>query len=301
MVNYFKKFSPVLSELSEPLWRLTKQNTVWAWESEQQQAFEKIKNALTTLPVLAYFDKNKEHIIQTDAFKTGLGAVLLQEGQPVVYASRALMDTERRYSNIERELLSVVFGLERLHHYTFGHSITVEMDHQPLNSIWKQTIATSSLRLQRLLLRLAQYDIHIKYLRGKENVIADALLWVTPLKPEFRDYDTTPTNIKKIPVHQIIQMAPASPGRLQEFREATKNDPTLQILAQVVHKGWPKTIQDCPCSIQSYWYFRDEITYEDGILYKGTWLIIPETEKSNLISVTHVFSLWLNTYAGLGT
>ena len=65
-------------------------------------------------------------------------------------------------------------------------------------------------------------------------------------------------------------MAPASPGRLQEFREATKNDSTLQILAQVVHKGWPKTIQDCPCSIQSYWYFRDEITYEDGILYKGT-------------------------------
>ena len=79
-----------MSELSEPLRRLTKQNTVWAWESEQQQAFEKIKHALTTLPVLTYFDKNKEHIIQTDASKMGLGAVLLQEGQPVVYASRAL-------------------------------------------------------------------------------------------------------------------------------------------------------------------------------------------------------------------
>ena len=85
-----------MSELSEPLLSLTKQNTVWAWESEQQQAFEKIRNTLTTLPVLTYFDKNKEHIIQIDALKTGLGAVLLQEGQPVVYASRALMDTERR-------------------------------------------------------------------------------------------------------------------------------------------------------------------------------------------------------------
>ena len=86
MVNYLKRFSPVLSELSEPLHRLTKQNTVWAWESEQQQAFEKIKHALTTLPVLTYFNKNKEHIIQTNASKTGLEAVLLQEGQPVVYA-----------------------------------------------------------------------------------------------------------------------------------------------------------------------------------------------------------------------
>ena len=56
----------------------------------------------------------------------GLGAVLLQEGQPVVYASRTLTDTEQRYSNIEGELLDVVFGLERLHHYTFGHSITFE-------------------------------------------------------------------------------------------------------------------------------------------------------------------------------
>ena len=72
------------------------------------------------------------------------------------------MDTEHRYSNIE--LLGVVFGHERLHHYTFGKSITVETDHQPLTSIWKKTIATSSPRLQKLLLRWAQYDVHIEYL-----------------------------------------------------------------------------------------------------------------------------------------
>ena len=74
-----------------------------------------------------------------------------------------MTDTECRYSNIERELLGVVFGLKRLHHYTFGKSITVETDHQPLTSIWKKTIATSSPRLQRLLLRLAQYDVHIDF------------------------------------------------------------------------------------------------------------------------------------------
>ena len=113
---------------------------------------------------MTYFDKNKDHIIQSDASKTGLRVVLLQEDQPVVYASRALTDKECRYSNIERELLGVVFGIERLHLYTFGKSITVETDHQLLTSIWKKTIATSSPRLQRLLLRLAQHDIHIEYL-----------------------------------------------------------------------------------------------------------------------------------------
>ena len=106
--------------------------------SDQQTAFEKIKTILTTLPVLTYFDKDKDHIIQTDASKTGLSAVLLQEGQPIVYGSRVLADTECRYANIERELLGVVFGLERLHHYKFGKSITVETDHQSLTNISKR-------------------------------------------------------------------------------------------------------------------------------------------------------------------
>ena len=288
MVKYLKRFSPVLSELTEPLRKLQKSDTVWAWESEQQTAFEKTKTALTTLPVLAHFDKNKEHIIQTDASKTGLSTVLLQEGKPIVYASRTLTETECRYSNIERELLGVVFGLERLNHYTFGKPITVETDHQPLTSIWKKTIATSSPRLQRLLLRLAQYDIHIEYLRGKENVIADALSRVASLKSEHRDYSNSLSNIKKIPIHQITQTAPASPERLQELCEATDKDPSLRLLAKTVHEGWPKTIKDCPHSIQSYWYFRNQITCEDGIIYIGTGLIMPKSERALTLKVLHM-------------
>ena len=218
---------------------------------------------------MTYFEKDKDHIIQTDASKTRLSAVLLQEGQPVVYASRALTETEKRYSNIERELLGVVFGLERLHHYTFGKSITVETDHQPLINIWKKTIATSSQRLQRLLLRLAQYDVHIEYLRGRENVIADALSHVGPLAPESQDYAGSLNNVEKIPVLQITQIAPASKERLEEFCEATAKDAQLQLLARIVHEGWPSLFKDCPHSIRPYWTFRDDITYEDGILYKG--------------------------------
>ena len=78
--------------------------------------FEKIKTALTTLPVFTYFDKDKDHIIQTDVSKTGLSAFLLQEGQPIVYTSGVLTDMEQKYFNIERELFGVVFGLKRLHH-----------------------------------------------------------------------------------------------------------------------------------------------------------------------------------------
>ena len=106
MVNYLKKFSPVLSELPEPLRRLCNSGVERAWESEQQNAFEAIKQVITTLPVLAYFDKTKKHTIQCDASKKGLSAALLQESKPVMYVSRALTETEQRYSNIERELFA---------------------------------------------------------------------------------------------------------------------------------------------------------------------------------------------------
>ena len=77
MVNYLKKFSPILSVLSEPLRRLCKSGVEWAWESEQQSTFEAIKGVIMTLPVLVYFDKTKKHTIQCDAYKKELGAVLL--------------------------------------------------------------------------------------------------------------------------------------------------------------------------------------------------------------------------------
>ena len=80
LVKYLNRYSPNLAQISEPLQRLCKQDTVYAWESQQQEAFEAIKAVITKAPVLAYFDKDKKHYIQTDASKKGLGAVLLQDG-----------------------------------------------------------------------------------------------------------------------------------------------------------------------------------------------------------------------------
>ena len=201
MVNYLKKFSPVLSKLSEPLRRLGKSGVEWAWESEQQNAFKAIKQVIRTLSALTYFDKTKKHAIQCDASKKGLGAVLLQEYKPVMYMSKALTETEQRYSNIERKLFAIVFALKRLNHYTFGRTITVQSDHQPLQSIWMKSIISASPRLQRLLLRLAHYDLNMEFLRGKENMIADVLNRVCSLQSS--NSKTKDSNIDVIPVHHI--------------------------------------------------------------------------------------------------
>ena len=130
-------------------------------------------------------------------------------------------------------------------------------------------------------------------MRGKENVIADALSRVASLKSEHIDCSDSLSNIEKIPVHQITQTALANPERLQELQEATEKDPLLRLLAKTVHEGWPKTIKDCPHSILSYWYFRDQITCEDGIIYKGTRLIIPKSERASTLKVLHMGTMQL--------
>ena len=286
MVNYLKKFSPVLSELSEPLRRLCKSGVIWAWESEQQDAFKAIKQIITTFPVLAYFDKTKKHTIQYDASKKGLGAVLLQESKPVMYVSRALTETEQRYSNIEWELLAIVFALERLNHYTFGRTITVQSDHQPLQSIWKKSIVSASPRLQRLLLRLAHYNLNIELLRGKENVIADMLSRVCPL--QSTNPKSIDSNIDVVPVHHIMQSVPVSKTWLQELRLATQSDPMLSSLAKTVHEGWPQSRKDCPEQLLDFWSFRQEISEEDGLLYKSHRLIMLYSERLETLKVLHL-------------
>ena len=85
-----------------------------------------------------------------------------------------------------------------------------------------------------------------------------------------------------------MQTAPASPEKLQEIHEATEKDLTLWVLADTVYEGWPKTIWGCPREIQPYWYFKEDITYEDGILYKGTRLIMPQSELALILRVLHM-------------
>ena len=140
----------------------------WTWDSTHQDAFNAIKNELTKTPVLAYFNPKSEHVIRTDASMKGLGAVLLQKRRPVIYVSRTLTSGEEHNSNIERELLGVVLAKERLHNYVYGEPIRVQTDHKPLETIWKR-IATASPRLQRVLLRLARYEIQVEYIRGKRT------------------------------------------------------------------------------------------------------------------------------------
>ena len=116
MVQYLAKFLPHLSDITKPLRDLTQKDVEWVWDQPQREAFEKLKEALSNTPVLCYYNLADEVTLQCDASQFGLGAALLQEGQPVAYISRALMDTETRYAQT-KELLAIVFACERFDVY----------------------------------------------------------------------------------------------------------------------------------------------------------------------------------------
>ena len=94
-INYLAKFLPSLSVVSEPIRQLTKKDVAFVWDQVHDQAFAKLKELVTQPPLLKYYEPEKELVIQCDASEGGLGAALLQEGRPIVYASRALTGTER--------------------------------------------------------------------------------------------------------------------------------------------------------------------------------------------------------------
>ena len=132
MANFLAKFIPSLSEVSEPLRRLTCQDIAWQWNREQEDAFNQIKSAITTAPVLAYINKNKSLVVQSDASQHGLGAVILQENKPIAFASRTLTEAERQYAQIKKELLSVIFAMEKFDQYMYGRHAVIQNDHKPL-------------------------------------------------------------------------------------------------------------------------------------------------------------------------
>ena len=168
LAQYLAKFLPHLSEVTKPLRNLTQSKTLWVWEEAQQTAFKKLKEMVTCTPVLRYYNLKEEVTLQCDASQSGLGAALMQNGQPVAYASRALTPAETRYAQIEKELLAIDVACDRFDAYVFGRDlVNVETDHKPL--------AVTPQRLQRMLLLLQKYNLQVRYKKGKEMLLADKL------------------------------------------------------------------------------------------------------------------------------
>lgn len=167
-----------MSQLTTNLRQLTHKDTSFEWTQTHEGEFKTLKLLIALQLVLAFFDIAKLVVVQTDASKDGLGAVLLQDYKPVAFALRALMSAEVRYSQIEKELLVIVFAMERFHKFVYSRLTLVHSDHGPLEPILQKNLDNLdkvSACFQRLHLQLLKYNASVKYVQDTKFVIADAL------------------------------------------------------------------------------------------------------------------------------
>ncbi|WZZ60551.1 hypothetical protein YC2023_060658 [Brassica napus] len=173
LAGYYRKFVKDFSSIAKPLTKLTGKGVPFLWVEETEKAFKKLKEALTTAPVLALPEQGKPYTVYTDASRVGLGCVLMQDGRVIAYASRQLRKHEDNYSTHDLELAAVVFALRIWRSYLYGEEVEVYTDHQSLKYLFTQP--DLNLRQRRWMEFVADNDIQIRYHPGKENVVADAL------------------------------------------------------------------------------------------------------------------------------
>ena len=284
MVNYLAKFVPELSTVGQPLYELLKTKSVWQWGPAQITAFNQMKTALSTAPVLAFYDATKPTIVSADASSYGLGGVLLQQHgedwKPVAYCSRRLTDAEKRYAQIEKECLASVWACERFDKYLFGlDSFKLITDHKPLVPLMNsKDLDSVPLRCQRLLMRLMRFNAMAEYAPGKTLTVADAL----SRGPEQCKDDGASHADVAAHINAVVSHIPATPQRMREIKQHTGDDQQLQIVLGFIRNGWPEYIEKVPESVRQFYQVRGELSELDGLVIRGSRIVIP-TEMRELI------------------
>ena len=186
--QYFSKFILNFSKRMRPLLILLRKDVEFFWGPEQQAAFEDIKSALLQDVLLHFPVDGKSYVITTDASQYAIGAYLGQDFdgiiRPIWCISRTLNRAEIRYSTIEKELLAIVFALQRFKPYVYGQRFKIVTDHRPL--VWLCGLNKPSSRLARWSLMISEYAGKVEFVPGKENRVADALSR-PPFCPEIKE------------------------------------------------------------------------------------------------------------------
>ena len=180
LLLYYSKFLPNFASKLEPLYRLLEHSVPWIWTPLQQETFDQSKQLLLSSRVVVHFDPDKKICLACDASPYKIGTVLSHimedsSEKPVRFVSRSLTRIERNYSQIEKEILSCVYGVNKFHSYLLRHRFELQTDHQYIFSELKGVQPQASACLQRWALLLASYEYTITSRTTSEHANADAV------------------------------------------------------------------------------------------------------------------------------
>ena len=285
LVNYYGKFIQNAATILAPLNSLLRKDTPWEWTQECQQSFKLAKETLTSSKVLVHYDPSLPIRLIGDASAYGVGAVIahvLPDGteHPVAYASRTLTSSERNYAQVEKEALSLIFGVRHFHAYLYGRPFTIVTDHKPLTAILgskKGIPPLAAARLQRWAWILSAYKYEIEFRPTEEHGNADALSRL-PLK------ETASENVDNDPrVFNVAQLQ-SLPVNVRQLRAATSSDLVLSKVLRYTRGSWPREV---PQLLRPFFDKRHELTVEEGCLLWGIRVIVPKRLRAKLLDELH--------------
>ena len=289
MINQMGRFTPSIAEKGKPLRDLLSKQCHWLWGNAQRQAFNELKQLLSSQPVLALYDPNKRTIISADASSYGLGAVLTQvqddgNNRPVAFASRALSKTEQRYAQIEKEGLAITWACERFQEYVIGLEFHVETDHKPLVPLFSTKILDElPPRIQRFKMRLMRFKFSISHVPGKSLTTADALS-----RAPIRTSQHVGLSKQEVDafVNLVVANMPATEKCLDNIRQKQEEDEACKQIMSYCQNSWPAK-EHVPPSVKQFYPFRDELTVVNGLLLRGIRIVIPVSLRMEILEKLH--------------
>ena len=305
MVVQLSEFSPWIADAAEPLRDLLKPKNEWLWTSQHDAAFSKVKEALVSPPVLAYFAPELPTVLQTDASRQhGLGYVLMQqhgaEWKMIQCGSRFLTDTESRYAVIELEMLAIAWATKKCRVYLAGcPNYTLITDHRPLIPILNSRSLSDieNPRLLRLREKITMYQFTAEWRAGTALCIPDALSRapVSDPTPEDEEAEAELTHhVRQIVMTTVsavtddgTRLMPIQTDPLEKVRAASLRDAEYQELRTLISVGFPGTKGELSNSMRPYWGVRDKLTVDDGLIVCGPRLVIPRNLRPEVLRSLH--------------
>ncbi|XP_043209539.1 uncharacterized protein LOC122374691 [Amphibalanus amphitrite] len=293
LVNQLGAFSDEIASAAEPLRQLLKPRNAWLWTPAHTAAFEKVKTALVSPPILDFYNPTRRTVLETDASRLGgLGFCLRQQDENgnwrlIQCGSRFLTDVETRYAVIELELLALVWACYKADTYLRGmQTFEVVLDHRPLIPVLnKKTLAEiDNPRLRRLREKLIAYNFVTSWRQGKLHSIPDALSRAPVERPTAED-EAAEHDIS-VRVQSVVSSLTASDSEtdpspfkdaaLEEVRAASTGDPELLALKHTIMHGFPDHRKELEPILQPYWGCRERLTVDNGLILCGQRLVIPQ-------------------------